>query len=1200
MTCTTCGTENPAGAKFCMSCGHTLAAVCPSCATTLPEGARFCFKCGFELEVGATAGMTGETTEDVASRLADEVAAVTAAVGERRNITMLFVDVVGSTAAAEQLDPEAWAAVMSAAFDQMIQPVERYGGSVARLLGDAILAYFGAPDAHEDDPQRAVLAALEILDFAQEHAAAVRAQHGIDFAVRIGINTGLVVVGEVGSEMYGEYAALGDAANTAARMQQIAEPGTVVVAEPTHRLVAPLFDFEPLGGIDVKGKAEPVAAFRALARRADPGRLRGIEGLSSPVVGRVEEIERLRAALGALRSGRGQVVCIMGEAGLGKSRLTAELYDEATADGDLSWIVGQSYSYDTTTPFGPVVDLLEMCFGIEQDDSDAQRLRKIEELEGKLLGDGARQDIVLLATLLGVPVGIEDEELTKHLFPPQVRELTFVAVERHLAAIAERNPVVVVFDDLHWADPASIEMVERLLALTDRARIMVLAAFRPRRSEPSWGIRETASRDYPHRYTGIDLRPLDDDESRELLANLLRVEGLDVSVRATILAKAEGNPFFVEEVIRSLLDDGTIVAEGERFVATREIQDFTVPDTLGAVIATRLDQLDPDSKRLLQTASVIGRDFSYDVLAALSDPAIDVAAVVTDLQRRELVFEKQRSPEVMLRFKHALTMDTAYESLLLSVRKELHRIVAGVLEEREPDRVTDLARHFLRAELPSRALPYLVASGDQMARAHSMDDAVGQYRRAVELWTKEDPVAVARKAYEGLGNAHTFQGDVPGAVNAFEEMLAFGEEHGDIPTQVSALNKLGFTVSFFGADFERSEQLLLRAKELAEAADDRSGLVEFHTNFCIFNTNLGRLDEAADHLQDMAVVGEEIDSSYHRVFGMAHYANTKVLMLDFAEGREAAAEALAVAEEEGERSFVAEIIGEIQPTLDLAAGNVEDALKHAMEGLAVAQEIGALLVTGYTAAPAAMIALLLGRYEEAQELATTAEETATTIGALAPAGLAAAALSEVERVIYGGSGPRHGDVVARAVEYFQHPIAGQFAAAAFAVIGNGAVHQGNWELAERCLDLGRTVPSATRGLAKPALLLCSASVAMHRGDQPEATALVHEAAAFADEHGLRWLQPKAQLGVGAITALGGDIAAGAAIIEDAAADATQMRMLPQVLDIHTQAARYLGELGATDLAAHHRQAALETVAEIAGMFTASDMRKAYLKTNAVT
>ena len=431
MDCPSCKAANPAEAGFCMKCGSPLTHSCPKCETQLPAEAQFCYKCGHRLDGTQTEAAQGRLQQYIPKELLAKLESARSGggmQGERRVVTMLFCDVQGSTAAAERLDPEEWAEIMNGAFEHLITPVYQYEGTLARLMGDAVLAFFGAPIAHEDDPQRAILAGLEIIKSIAPYREQVKQQWDLDFNIRIGINTGLVVVGEVGTDLRVEYTAMGDAVNLAARMEQTAEPGTIQVTENTYKQVAPLFDVESLGTVEVKGKAEPVPAFRVLGPKAAPGSLRGIEGLDAPLVGRDREMGQLREAISALAQGRGQILSLMGEAGLGKSRLMAELRQSLVTDGllpatdaesssggsstTISWYEGRSLSYQTAVPYAPFVDMLSKTMDLPADQTDVEKYGRIKEHVSAVLANDLVMDVApFIATVLGVSLkGLGDLE----------------------------------------------------------------------------------------------------------------------------------------------------------------------------------------------------------------------------------------------------------------------------------------------------------------------------------------------------------------------------------------------------------------------------------------------------------------------------------------------------------------------------------------------------------------------------------------------------------------------------------------------------------------------------------------------------------------------------------------------------------------------------------------------------------------------
>jgi class 3 adenylate cyclase len=550
--------------------------------------------------------------------------------GERKPVTALFADVVGSTAMAEQMDPEDWTVMMNQAFDRMSKAVFRYEGTIAQLQGDAMVAFFGAPVAHEDDPERAVMAALDMVEATDELAKQLKRTQGIDFRIRAGINTGPVVVGNVGSDLRYEYTALGDAMNTAARMQTAAEPGSVMVTENTYRLAREAFDVEDLGGIEVKGKTEPVHAYRILGRKATPGSKRGLAavGLDSPMVGREEPLRRLTDVLDIVRAGRGRVAFVVGEPGIGKSRLLAELKRMATApagtdvggasgaDAAATWVEGRCVSYGRNLPYHLVIDLVRSILGIPFSATDQEARAALDAAVTDILGADEAEvadTAPYLAHLLALPLRPPEVERTQT--PPDVLQSRYVAaIHRLLRGLATRGPVVVVCEDLHWADPASIEVARLVMPLSAQLGILFVAALRAETDSAGWALIGQARELFGEALTEIRLEPLNDADSRTLVANLLEIESLPAHVRDLIMARAEGNPFFVEEVVRMLIDQGAIVAEGDRWVATEKVASIEIPETLHGLLLARIDQLPESAKRSLRIAAVIGRQFPVRVL----------------------------------------------------------------------------------------------------------------------------------------------------------------------------------------------------------------------------------------------------------------------------------------------------------------------------------------------------------------------------------------------------------------------------------------------------------------------------------------------------------------------------------------------------------------------------------------------------------
>ena len=657
-----------------------------------------------------------------------------AAQGERRIITALFCDVVRSTALAEQLDPEDWREIMNRAFAILTGPIERYEGTVARLMGDAILAFFGAPVAHEDDPQRAVFAALEILNEVKPFAAQVKAQYGLDFAVRVGINTGPVVTGDVGSQRVAEYTAMGDAVNLAARMEQTAEPGTIRIAEDTQRLIAPLFELEDLGGIEVKGKSAPVRAYRVLAAKTRPGRLRGIKGVSAPLIGRDSEMSELREALRCLKEGRGQIVALIGEAGLGKSRLL----DEARK----AWLLGnpaytweqvQGSPYDTARPYGLFQKFARDMFGIELDDPPAVIHEKVE----RGFGDAPPEAVALCKVTMERVIASKAIKDTTDFGAKAIKDDLY-QIAAHAWENAATNPTVCVFDDVHWADQASVDLLVHLFRVVEARPVLFLCAFRPERQSPGWQLKLKAETEYPHCYTEIALSPLDRQRTDDLVSALLNIADLPRDLRQLIIKKTEGNPYFVEEIVRSLIEQGIVYQtdDGLRWKATTKLEDIAIPDTLHALLVARIDRLDAETRSTLQLASVNGRSFFARILKAVSDQAMALDQHLGALQRVELVREVVRKPELEYIFKHELARDAAYNTILLRRRRELHKLVGEAIEAMFGDRSEEyahrLAQHFSVGGDCDKSYRYYVMAGDAAAAMSADAEAADHFARALQ------------------------------------------------------------------------------------------------------------------------------------------------------------------------------------------------------------------------------------------------------------------------------------------------------------------------------------------------------------------------------------------------------------------------------------------------------------------------------------
>jgi class 3 adenylate cyclase/tetratricopeptide (TPR) repeat protein len=688
--------------------------------------------------------------------------------GERRVLTVLFCDVKGSTAMAEKLDPEEWADIMKHAFAYLIPPVTHHDGIVARLMGDALLAFFGAPTAHEDDPQRAVRAGLEIVEGITGYREQLQRERGLDFNVRVGVNTGLVFVGAIGADRRVEYTAVGDTMNLAARMEQTARPGSVQITEQTFKLVEPWFEFEPLGGIQVKGKREPVLAYRVLRVKARPGRGRGLEGhgLSAPLVGRDQELERIEACVQHLyEREEGGIVGIIGEAGLGKSRLVAEAkFFASSKRSSVLWLEAQALSFGQTISYWPFQQILRGWAGISEEDDTDTSLTKLESCVRGLYGEETTDYLPYLANLLALEVRGEYAERVKYLDGDAMGKQIFLTSRRFFERLAHAQPMVLIFEDLHWMDESSTLLLEHLLPLVETVPILIFGVSRPERETSAARLLELCRRDFADRYTEVRLAPLSESDSIRLINDLLDIENMPARLRELIVDKADGNPFFLEEVIRTLIDADAVIrdASSGRWRATAQIEAIHIPNTIQGVIMARVDSLDEGLKQVLRMASVIGRSFLYRVLKAITEAGQRLDDNLTELQSSELIHEKQRLPELEYMFKHALAQEATYESVLLTRRRDIHARVARAIESLFTERLEEfyglLAYHYAKAEVWGKAQEYLFKAGDQAGRMAADTEALSYYRQALtayehtfgDKWVPVERAALSRKMGEAL------------------------------------------------------------------------------------------------------------------------------------------------------------------------------------------------------------------------------------------------------------------------------------------------------------------------------------------------------------------------------------------------------------------------------------------------------------------
>ena len=787
MQCPQCQHENREGAKFCDECGTKLQLICPDCGAELRPKAKFCDECGAKLlEAAPTPTEVDERLAKLQSfmpkGLVDKILSTKGQIeGERKIVTVLFADMQGSSAITQKFDPEVVSAITSDFFSILGEVVYKYEGSIDRLMGDGMMVIFGAPVVHENDPQRAIFSALEMQEELEKLNEELEQKAGISIRMRVGINTGTVVVDNIGSDLRMEYTAIGDMVNMASRLEKLAPVGGVLVGESTYRLTNRLFDFSAPKSIPVIGWEEPVATYEVIKAKDEPQLIRGIPEIGrTKFVGREKELGILKEKSAEVESGKGQVVSIVGEPGIGKTRLVYE-FMSGIEEIEAQLLTGSCLSYGTTTAYLPFTDILKRMCDIRLGDTEESAKAKLREtIEG--IEPQLREDVPIIGSLLSLPFGreeIEDGINVESLESEQRKYVTFRSVRRVLLAASQKKPLILVFEDVHWIDSLSIELLTSLVQGIANVPMGIIAVYRPELSH-TWG-----GKSY---YTQINLSPLSDSESQQLVESVLQIPEFPGEIRDIILSKSEGNPFFAEEVIRTLIDAGILMREGQAWKATRDIEQIDVPDTIQEVIMARIDALEEGTKRVLQCASVIGRSFLVGLLEKVLEMRENLERSLQRLEHLELIYEKSMLPELEYIFKHALTQEVAYDSLLIRRRKEYHERVGRAIEEAYPDRLEEfyevLAYQYLQSDNSEKSVEYLMKAGNKARRTYSNQEAIGYFDRALdvldELEETEQHDAWRMETHENLGKIYHTSAQYEQAdenfSKAFDLALKIGEQ----------------------------------------------------------------------------------------------------------------------------------------------------------------------------------------------------------------------------------------------------------------------------------------------------------------------------------------------------------------------------------------------------------------------------------------
>jgi class 3 adenylate cyclase/tetratricopeptide (TPR) repeat protein len=931
--------------KFCVECGARLERRCPQCGAETRPTFKFCGQCGAALEAPGPASAPDPMGKAQASRrqeaklqsytprhLAEKILTSRSALeGERRQVTVLFADLAGFTTMAEQLDPEEVHQIVDHCFERITAEVHRFEGTINQYTGDGVMALFGAPIAHEDGPRRAVHAALGIQRALREYGQALQAERGLTLQMRIGINTGLVVVGKIGDDLRMDYTAVGDTTNLAARLQQMARPGSVVISEATHRLVSGFFETLDLDEVAVKGRA-PARAFEVLRPRGRRARLdEAIERGLTPLIGRERELGTLRDRFQEAKAGRGQVVFIAGEAGIGKSRLVLECRRALAEAGEaVTWLEGRSISFGQSIPFLPLIDQLRVNFGIEEFDGEPEIIAKVEH--GMRRMGELEAYIPYIRYLLAVDPG--DPTVATMDASARRKQLFDAALALALRG-ARLRPLVLVVEDLHWIDTSTEEYLGFLMDSVAAVPLMLIATYRVGYTPPF------GSRSF---HTTLTLRSLSEADSLAMAGRVLGSEQFPEELKAALMAKAEGIPLFIEEVTKTLLDLGVLRREPGGYRMVKALGEVNVPDTIQAIIMARLDRLGEHGKRTVQLASVIGRQFLVRLLERISGLTGELEGLLRELKALEIIYEQGLLPEPAYIFKHAVIQDVAYQSLLMQRRRDLHTAVGAAIEELYPDRLADhyeeLAHHFAQGEAWQKAMDYSVLAGDRAAHAFANVEAKRHYARALE--------AAGKLALD--------------------------------PAMLASLHVKYAVVLGVLAEYEAASAEYQRALELSRQVGDRRREMEILAGLSMIHNWYHRPGPALEYGDQALAIARELDDRAFQAICLATRVHARTAGYgQIVETTPDAEEALRLSKEIGEPNLLAQTLNFLGAALQWRA-DFDRSLAYLHEGTELAERTHAGFFVGHGAFFLGHANLAKGEYEEALRWYRRLSDYATSAG----------------------------------------------------------------------------------------------------------------------------------------------------------------------------------------------------------------------------
>jgi class 3 adenylate cyclase/tetratricopeptide (TPR) repeat protein len=937
MRCSKCGFDNPGGMKFCGQCRTPLALVCPYCHFENPPGFKFCGQCTTAL--GSDSAKPQSSNPPTSIPETDGPAPLD---GERKTVTPLFADIRGSTELMEDLDPEEARAIVDPALKLMIDAVRHFEGYIVQSTGDGIFALFGAPVAHEDHPQRALYAAFRLQEAIRRYSAKLVADGGTPLEARVGINTGEVVVRTLTTaDGHAEYTPIGHTANLASRMEAIAPSGSIAITEHTRRLVEGYFQLKSRGPTRVKGLAEPINVYEVtglgpLRTRLQRAAARGL----SKFVGREREMDALKHAAEQARAGRGQIVAVMADPGVGKSRLFFEF--KATSQSGWTVLETFSVSHGKASAYLPVLELLAAYFEIGRDDDERKRG---ERILGKVLRlDRTLEDALpYLYSLHGVA---EVGDSLAQMEPQVRRRRTLEAIKRILVRESTNQPLIIIFEDLHWIDTETQAVLNLLVDAIANARILLLVNYRPEYRH-EWGSRT--------HYTQLRLDPLGPENAVEMLSTLLGDDKDLIPLKHVIIERTQGTPFFMEEMVQALFEEGVLQRNGT-VKLDQPISAIKVPPTVQAVLASRIDHLSAPEKELLQTLAVLGREFTLKLVQRVTLKSSDeLEVMLARLQLGEFINEQPAVGDIEYSFKHALTQEVAYTSILAERRRALHDRIGRGIEELYAEQLEDhygaLAHHYLLSDDTSKAMRYAQLAAEQAVSRGAYGEATGQIEAGLKLLDRLPDHNERLRAELALRSVeHIIVHTLYGGASAERErvirrMCEVGEAIGEADQLLRGL-LLRCHIYWIRDEPILALELVKRCLKLAEAIQEASLLADAHNRYGLVAYSSGKLREAVSHFEQCTLYSSQTD---HRVNAVGYlyasaiasvHARALQLLGHVGEAMKVAEDGLRHAREFRHMFSLGLMLSVTLGELRRYRDEPEAALRHSEEAIALAEENG--------------------------------------------------------------------------------------------------------------------------------------------------------------------------------------------------------------------------------------------------------------------